>query len=350
MSTTPMNKVAEAVRNTKLKKEGVPKVEIPTKPKPKFTVAKGKKSFREVFKMPTSKRDHNASIFKPEDWSEEIRGMIPPEIEGYVWQPQLEAFHVAVESREPIVITGPTGCGKTSFVENYAAITCRPFIRMSMRGDIESSSLLGMTIAEDGSTKWSDGAITQAVRHGGLVLLDEYDFTPPEIMYALQWLLEDNPRLLLSDKAGDLVDTMIDVHPQFGLVFAGNTKGQGDMTGEFPGAQVQSMATLDRAKTALQFDYLPEHAEKQIVKSKVDTLTDSQLEDLMKLVGLLRTNYSNGYLSVGVSPRTEVSIAKKWSYWDDPKEAFALAYVNKLEEKEQKVAYDQFNRVFGGTV
>lgn len=345
----PMNRVADAVRNSKLRKgvaPGIETIDIPEPPKPAFKVEKGKRSFKDIFKV-TPVRDHNSSVFKPEDWSVVVRGMIPIGIDGYIWQSALEAFHVAMEENEPVVITGPTGSGKTSMVENYCAVTGRPFVRMSMRGDIETSALLGMTIAHEGSTKWADGAVTQAVRYGGTVLIDEYDYTPPEIMYALQWLLEDNPRLLLSDKAGELADTMIDVHKEFRLVFAGNTKGQGDMTGEFPGAQVQSQATMDRCLTSLQMDYMPEVDEKRIVKSKVPEITEAQTTDLMKLVGLLRIAYSQGSLSSGVSPRTEVSIAKKWMYWDDPLTAFKLAYMNKLEEDERKVAQDAFVRVFG---
>lgn len=364
MSIDPINMVAEAVKNATLgasvKKPKAYTVESPLpdpieetpdpiveiEPEPVFTVTKGRKKFSELFRK-TVDREHEATVYKPTDWDENIRSMIPPEIDGYVWQPELEAFHVAMETNEPVLLTGPTGCGKTSMVRNYCAVTQRPFVRMSMRGDIETSSILGMPQAKNGETIWVDGPVTQVVKSGGVVLFDEYDFTPPEIMYSIQWLLEDDPMLLLTDKSDTLKEMSVEANDRFRIVFAGNTKGQGDMTGEFPGAQVQSMATVDRCKTALNMGYLPEQDEIAIMKSHVKTITREKLDKIMQLVMLIRVAYIQGSLSIGISPRTEVSLAKKWMYWNNPRIAFELAYCNKLEENQRKIAMDAFARVFG---
>jgi cobaltochelatase CobS len=338
----PINMVADAVKKSALKK--------PVKKKkvtPKVVIVDGTKAFSNVFGERHMSREHIVTAFTPDSWDKSIVSLIPERQEDYTWQPELEEFHVAIERNEPILLTGPTGCGKTSMVENYCAFTNRPFVRMSMRGDIETSSILGMPQAREGETIWIDGPVTQAVKLGGLVLFDEYDFTPPEIMYSIQWLLEENPRLLLTDKSDDLTEIMVKAHPDFRIVFAGNTKGQGDMTGEFPGAQVQSMATVDRCKTALNFSYLSEQKEKAIVKGKVKAISNEALNKLMQLVGAIRVCYGQGTVSVGISPRTEVSIAEKWMYWNNPRKAFNLAYVNKLEESEKIIAMDAFDRVFG---
>ena len=119
------------------------------------------------------------------------------------------------------------------------------------------------------------------------------------------------------------------------------------MTGEFPGAQVQSMATVDRCKTALSMGYLKEKQEKSIINAHVKGIEKADLDKIMQLVGLLRVAYTQGTISIGVSPRTEVSLAEKWMYWDDPKYAFEIAFTNKLEDAQHKVAMDAFVRVFG---
>jgi len=347
----PLNMVANAVKNSVLNgtaNKASPPPQAPSEPSPPaFKVSEGKQAFSNLFRLANAKRDHDVTVFKEKHWSESIRDLIPEVNPNYVWQPEIEAFHVAIESGEPILITGPTGCGKSTMVEQYGAVTQRPFVRINMRGDIETSSLLGMQQAKNGQTYWTDGSLTQAVKEGGIALIDEYDFTPPEIMYSIQWLLEDNPKLLLTDKSDKVIDMMVKAHPNFRFVFAGNTKGQGDMTGEFPGAQVQSMATVDRCKTTLHMGYLPEVQERAIIKGSVPSITSDMLDKIMQLVGILRTSYSQGHLSVGVSPRTEVSFAEKWLYWNDPKYAFDLSFGNKLEETERKPANDIFHRVFG---
>lgn len=355
----PINLVAEAVKKSCLGQEGKASAALNEQgKKPEETVKKKKptplvltpsqQKFSDVFEDAKRIRDHAVTIYTDTHWHKSIRPLIPVPIEGYVWPDALEILHSAIEhSYEPIQITGPTGCGKTSLISNYCAVTKRPFVRMNMRGDIDTSAILGMPQAINGETKWVDGPLTQAVRLGGVALLDEYDFIPPEIMYSIQWLLEDDPKLLLTDKADDLTEMMVHAHPDFRIIFAGNTKGQGDSTGEFPGAQVQSMATVDRCTTSITMDYLEEALERKIVRSKVSTLEEDQLDKLMQLVGIIRTGYKTGDLSIGMSPRTQVSFAKKWVYWDDPLLAFEVSYMNKLEEAEQSTCKKVYHRVFG---
>lgn len=364
--TDPINMVADAIKKAKL---GGAKVETPlteqevtTKPaveieeiepvvRKKRVVKKklgeGKASVRDVFSkdLPV---DYETTVFKASDWNAKIRSLIPKVIPNYIYPPELTSFNAAIEAGEPILITGPTGCGKTTMVQQYAAVTKRPFIRMSMRGDIETSSILGMPQAKNGETVWIDGPVTQVVKMGGIVLFDEYDFTPPEINYSIQWLLEDDPQILLSDKSDTLSEMMVTAHPEFRIVFAGNTKGQGDLTGEYPGAQVQSIATMDRCKTAINMNYLSTEDEKRIIASKVH-LPEGKLRQLMQLVSLMRESYKQGHVSIGISPRTEISIAEKWVYWNDPRKAFELAYLNKLDEKQVVRANDNYRRVFGST-
>jgi len=146
--------------------------------------------------------DHAITVHSLSDFPEIMRDYIPnmSKFEKYVAQPkELEDLLVAWEMGDRVNIVGPTGSGKSSMVEYACALTQRPFIRINGRGDMESSSLLGMLTVAEGSTEWVDGELTMGVRNGAIVCIDEWTLIPPEIMMSLQWLMEDDGKLLLSD-------------------------------------------------------------------------------------------------------------------------------------------------------
>lgn len=73
----------------------------------------------------------------------------------------------------PLLIKGPTGCGKTRFVEHMAARLGRPLITVSCHDDLSAADLVGRHLIGNGSTVWADGPLTRAVREGAIVYLDE---------------------------------------------------------------------------------------------------------------------------------------------------------------------------------
>lgn len=330
-------------RHTKKEVDDVTKVEIP-----EFLLGEGKGSFLKSFAItPKPKRDHDVSIFKPEEWDALIRDFVPPEKEEYVFQPQIELLHVAVEQGETVLITGPTGSGKSTMVEQYCAKTKRPFIRINMTGDMESSTFFGQLVVEDGATVWKDGPITEAVRYGGICLVDEWEFCPPEITYGLQWLLEDDPKLLLKEMPSTTGEKWITPHPEFRLIAGGNTKGLGDITGQYAGAQVQSQATIDRFQTMIHLGYLNKAHELKVIQGTVPEIDTAIVNKMIQFAGLVRNGHKQGKHTLTMSPRTLINWARKIMYWGDVKVALMMAFLDKCPENEQAELIRCFEKAFG---
>ena len=94
-------------------------------------------------------------------------------------QTEFEIFDSALANAENVLIFGPTGSGKTMSVLAYASARNMPYYNVASHNGIEISQLLGQWIpTADGHYKWQDGAVTQIVRNGGVLLLNEINFMP----------------------------------------------------------------------------------------------------------------------------------------------------------------------------
>ena len=82
-------------------------------------------------------------------------------------------FETAWRQRLPLLIKGPTGCGKTRFVEHMAQRLGRPLITVSCHDDLSAAALVGRHLLGAGETRWHDGPLTRAVREGAILYLDE---------------------------------------------------------------------------------------------------------------------------------------------------------------------------------
>jgi cobaltochelatase CobS len=254
---------------------------------------------------------------------------------------------MAWELNEKVLCYGPTGAGKSSLIEHLCALTGRPFVRVNCTGDMDSSMIFGQLTAKDGSTIWVDGAVTEAVKYGAVFAWDEWDVTPPEISMGLQWLLEDDGKLFLKEMPGNTSDKQIVPHENFRIVAIGNTQGQGDETGAHAGTNVQNSATLDRFGTAVFVDYLKADVEQSMLTKKFPDIKAKAAMELVKLANLIRQGYESSQLSLTVSPRSLISMCRKTTAGRDLKTAFALVYLNKLNQTQRKVAEELYTKVYG---
>lgn len=250
-------------------------------------------------------------------------------------------------SNDTCLITGPTGCGKSELVKHLCALTNRPFIRINMTEDIDSSSVFGTMGAKDGSTYWIDGPAAEAVKYGGILNIDEYDVMPPGIAMGFQWLLENNGKLFLKEAPGTAADKTINPHENFRIVLNGNTVGQGDESGSFAGTQVQNTAMIDRIRTTIKMDYAESSEEIQILSGAIPKASKDFVNKAVKFASLVRSSYKQGSIGLTVSPRTLINWADKTLVWGDAKKALELAYLNKLRDSDKKVVTDLYIKVFG---
>jgi len=296
-----------------------------------------------------AREDFGVTVFIDHEWDERIASFIPEIDDSYVIDKQLAAdILLAWELNEKVLCYGPTGAGKSSLIEQLCARTGRPFVRVNCTGDMDSSMIFGQLTAKDGSTIWVDGAVTEAVKYGAVFAWDEWDVTPPEISMGLQWLLEDNGKLFLKEMPGSTKDKQIIPHEHFRIVAIGNTQGQGDDTGAHAGTNVQNSATLDRFGTAVFVDYLhPLIEEKMLTNKWPDTINGKAAKELVKLANLIRQGYKASQFNLTISPRSLFSICRKVSAGATLKKAFALVYLNKLNDTQRRVADELFGKVYG---
>jgi nitric oxide reductase NorQ protein len=137
---------------------------------------------------------------------------------------EVSVFAAAWAARLPILLKGPTGCGKTRFVEHMAARlygghngAAPPLVTVACHEDLTGSDLVGRYLLKGDETVWVDGPLTQAVRHGGICYLDEIVEARKDTVVLIH-PLTDHRRILPIDKKGEILDA----HPDFVLVISYN--------------------------------------------------------------------------------------------------------------------------------
>ncbi|MDT5146140.1 MAG: nitric oxide reductase NorQ protein [Mycobacterium sp.] len=117
---------------------------------------------------------------------------------------ELQLFEQSFRRRMPVMLTGPTGCGKTRLVEHMASLLQRPVVTISCHDDLTSSDLVGRFMVTGGDVVWTDGPLTRAVKAGAICYLDEVVEARHDSL-AILHSLTDHRRSLYLDRAGEVV-------------------------------------------------------------------------------------------------------------------------------------------------
>src|SRR5215217_7373877 len=165
---------------------------------------------------------------------------------------EVELFEAAYAARLPAMLKGPTGCGKTRFVEHMAWRLSRPLITVACHEDLSATDLVGRFLLEGEETVWHDGPLTSAVRAGAICYLDEVVEARKDTVVIIHPLTDDRRRLPI-EKRG----TVIEAPPEFMLVVSYN-----------PGYQsiLKDLKQSTRQRfVAMEFDYPTAESETEIV-------------------------------------------------------------------------------------
>jgi len=277
--------------------------------------------------------------------SSEWGHLVPEANPEYV--PQKEEIAILVAGfmdGERTLLNGPTGSGKSTAIEYIAAKLGWPFIRVNMSADIESAALFGSLTAEGGATKWNDGPVAEACKAGAILLIDEWELMPSEIGMGMQRLLEDGGSLVLKEKPGSMSERTYVPHPNFRVVYAGNTTGLGDTTGHYIGTRPQNKATIGRFNSIVTLGYLDKTHEVAILEKK--GIKPSTAGKMVDVANLIRSAFDQGSLSLTMSPRTLIAWGKKLQRIPSPKLAFMACYANALPDEEKTGAQILLDKVF----
>ncbi|WP_447979220.1 AAA family ATPase [Candidatus Nitrospira bockiana] len=197
-------------------------------------------------------------------------------------------FLVAAESRMPVMLKGPTGCGKTRFVQYMAYRLGRPLITVACHEDLTASDLVGRYLLKGGETVWVDGPLTLGVKHGAIVYLDEIVEARKDTTVIIHPLTDDR-RLLPIEKKGQVLPAV----DEFLLVISYN-----------PGYQSVLKDLKQSTKQrfmAIEFGYPPDDTEIRIIRHEAGVDEDTARR-LVKLGEKVR-NLRNHGLEEGVSTR-----------------------------------------------
>jgi nitric oxide reductase NorQ protein len=207
---------------------------------------------------------------------------------------EIEVFRVAASRRLPVLLKGPTGCGKTRFVRYMAEQLGRPLITVACQEDLAAADLTGRFLLEGGQTVWRDGPLTRAVREGAICYLDEVVEARADVMTLLHPLTDDR-RVLPLDRLG----VELQAPPDFLVVISYN-----------PGYQSVSRELKESTRqrfVSLAFDYPAPDAEAEIIQAETGCAADVA-RTLVKLGQASRNLRSNG-LGEGASTRLLVYAA-----------------------------------------
>ena len=161
-------------------------------------------------------------------------------------------FEAACHARLPVMLKGPTGCGKTRFVEHMAWRLKRPLITVACHEDLFASDLVGRYLLKNDETVWMDGPLTQAVRGGAICYLDEIVEARKDTTVVIH-PLTDNRRRLSIDKTGECIPA----HPDFMMVISYNPGYQSILKDLKPSTRQRFVS--------LEFDYPARDQEAEIV-------------------------------------------------------------------------------------
>jgi nitric oxide reductase NorQ protein len=230
---------------------------------------------------------------------------------------EVRLFEECASQRLAVMLKGPTGCGKTRFVEHMAWRLKRPLISISCHDDLSASDLVGRYLIHHDSTVWHDGPLTRAVREGAICYLDEVVEARSDTIVVLH-ALTDHRRLLPIDKTGETLHAA----PDFLLVISYN-----------PGYQrmLKDLKPSTRQRfVALDFGFPEPEVEARIVERESGA-SHADATALVSLAQRLRTLQDRGLAEVP-STRLLVATARLARAGIDMRTACAAALVAPLSD------------------
>ncbi|MGA9772589.1 MAG: CbbQ/NirQ/NorQ/GpvN family protein [Blastocatellia bacterium] len=233
---------------------------------------------------------------------------------------EIELFEAAYKAKLPVMLKGPTGCGKTRFIEYMAWRLSRPLITVACHEDLSSTDLVGRFLLEGDETVWHDGPLTTGVKHGAICYLDEVVEARKDTIVLIHPLTDDR-RILPVEKRG----TILQAPDEFLLVVSYN-----------PGYQsvLKDLKQSTRQRfVAMEFDYPPAQLEAAILMHEGNV--DEQTARDLVVIGEKVRNLKGHGLEEGVSTRLLVYAAQLVSSGIHPHTACEVAITNPITDDRE---------------
>lgn len=242
----------------------------------------------------------------------------------YAKQQDVSALRSNIENSGASLLIGETGTGKTSIVNEIAKEQGIELVRVSVNGSTGVEEIIGKWLVREGTTFWNDGLLIDAMKNGKWIVFDEINSALPEILFTLHSLLDDDRKVTLVEKNGEVVRP----HKDFRFFATMNPPE------EYAGTKELNKALLSRFDVVLYVDLVPLLIEAHAIKEQVGlSLRDSL--SLVALANKLREYKHDDVIFYFCSTRDLIQCGKLWRSGDTTKHA-AVTYTigNKMTREE----------------
>lgn len=256
----------------------------------------------------------------------------------------------AVIADHRVQLVGPPAVGKTSVIEQLAAVLKWPLTRFNFNQDLTVHDFVGgfeAVTTDDGKggkvgvTKWQYGPLPQAMREGHILILDEIDHAPAECSSIIHSVLEPKGKLVLTANGGEVIEP----HKKFRIVATSNTAGFGDSSGIHPNAKVQDAALLSRFNIVFHVDWMKLEDEVKLLR-KTGGVNGDEAAAIAKIAKGSRQLYSEGQIQYPITLRQTLSWATTTKVYG-LSTAFALTVLGKLPKHDAGVVGEYAQRELG---
>ena len=279
----------------------------------------------------------------PEDPKEALEGLsegrdtdgleelIPPIDHSFVLDMKLaRAIAYGIATGKNVFIEGPTGCGKTMLATQVHAHAKLPMMRANMHGGVTAGTFLGYEQADPTKgTFFEKGTLPTAMEQGITTVVDEVDYTPPQIAAVMHPALEAGRKIYLPE-----AKLTIKAKKGFTVIATANTGGKGDAYGAYTGTEILNTAFLDRFPIKLKMDYLDKDAEEQMLLAKAPQGSSKHVPALVAAAREIREGFQQGNLAVTLSTRKLAEILEMTAHFGI-EEAVKLGLTNWMDTDDE---------------
>lgn len=241
----------------------------------------------------------------------------------------------------PAYISGPTGNGKSTMIEQICAKHKRPLIRVNLNMMTDEEQLIGTKTLENGNVEIVEGPVLIAMRTGTLLLLDEIDAGSANTLLCLQPILEGKPYYF------KLKNEMIVPAPGFNVIATANTKGKGSDDGRYIGTNVLNEAFLERFAVTFEQEYPAAKVEIKIIKNLMETyscIDEEFAETLVKWADAIRRTFEDGGVDETITTRRMIHIVRAFAIFKNREKAVQLC-CNRFDAATKAAFIDLYDKV-----
>jgi len=272
----------------------------------------------------------------------EVGDLVPSKDETYVPFGYFKDLESIIKSKifYPQFITGLTGNGKTTMVEQVCAKLKRECIRVNVSIETDEDDLVGGSTLIDGNVTFREGPVITAMRRGAILLIDEIDRGSNKLM-CIQGILEGKPYFV--KKTGEVITGV----PGFNVIATANTKGRGTDDGKYIAAQILDEAFLERFPITVEQEYPSSIVERKIIINNMNVMecTDEDFADkLVNWAEIIRKTFLEGAIDEIISTRRLVHIVKAYSVFKDRQKAINLC-INRFDLDTKLAFLDLYQKM-----